>query len=150
MGSIRNMRASLNLASHYENIVLAERTLSDLLDLAGLGGEYEYWLVTAVREAVANAMRHGHQENAALLVRIEMAIDGDELSIGVADEGNGFNPEDVPDPTDPENLLKPCGRGIFYMNRFMDMVRFSQSPRGGTLVEMTRKITRGHNKENTQ
>ena len=141
--------ARLSLETRYENIVLAERVLTDLLVDARIPGDEHYWLVTAVREAIANAMRHGHREDPSFDVLVQMAVEEDELQVEVADEGHGFDPNDVPDPTDPENLLRPCGRGIFYMNRFMDVVRFGTSDRGGTLVEMKKRFTDLRDKENT-
>jgi serine/threonine-protein kinase RsbW len=148
MTAVKSMRASLNLETRYENIVLAERVLGDMLEICGLSGDEDYWLVTALREALANAMRHGNKENEDLVVKAELRIDEAVLTVLIADEGEGFDPTTIPDPTDPENLLRPCGRGIFYMNRFMDVVQFSQNSSGGTLVEMKKRITDTQDKEN--
>ncbi len=63
-----------------------------------------------------------------------------KYAIRVEDQGKGFDLETVPDPTDPGYLLRPSGRGIFYMRQFMTRVEFSRSPGGGTVVEMTRRI----------
>jgi len=58
----------------------------------------------------------------------------------VHDQGSGFNPNEVPDPTTDENILKTSGRGIFFMRNFMDEVEWSADPKGGTSVRMIKKL----------
>lgn len=134
------LRAHLVLASRFENIEVAERAFRDLCGEVGAGGDEIYWVVTALREALANAMRHGNRLQPERSVEVAIAIDGSELSIRVDDEGEGFDPSTIPDPTDPANLLRPSGRGIFYMQQFMNHVEFTRAPRGGTSVRMTRQL----------
>jgi serine/threonine-protein kinase RsbW len=62
------------------------------------------------------------------------------VTIRVEDEGEGFEPAAIPDPTAPENLLRPSGRGIFYMRQFMNRVEFGPTPTGGTAVVMVRDL----------
>jgi len=140
MASNGKLRAHLVLASRFENIEVAERALLDLCHCAGLGGDEEYWLVTALREALANAVRHGNQQDPARHVRVAYSIENSTVTITVQDEGKGFDPDDIPDPTDPENLLRPNGRGIFYMRQFMNQVEFSPTPDGGMAVMMVRDL----------
>jgi serine/threonine-protein kinase RsbW len=137
------MQAHLILSSRFENIEVAERTLIDLVAQAEGDGDDEYWLVTALREALANAIRHGNRQNPALKVWVDFTIENNTLTIRVEDEGEGFAPEELPDPTDPENLLRPSGRGIFYMKQFMDQVDFDSTSQGGTSVTMVRKLQAG-------
>lgn len=134
------LRANLALASRFENIEVAERALLDLCRRAGWPSDEDYWLVTALREAVANAVRHGNRQNPKKLVRLEYTVHDSTVTIVIEDEGEGFDPGDVPDPTNPENLLRPSGRGIFYMRQFMTRVEFSRAPGGGTVVEMARRL----------
>jgi serine/threonine-protein kinase RsbW len=134
------LQAHLILSSRFENIEVAERTLVDLCVQAGCGGEDEYWLVTALREALANAIRHGNQQDPALKVKVDFAICDCTVRIRVEDEGKGFDPAAIPDPTSPENLLRPSGRGIFYIRQFMNQVEFSRAPHGGTSVIMVRHL----------
>lgn len=136
----RPFEAFLVLASRFRNIEVAERAIVDLGAAAGLTSDDEYWLVTALREAVANAMRHGNHEDPTLKVTIDCSISPQRVAIAVADEGDGFNPESIPDPTDAANLLRPCGRGIFYMRKFMTRVEFDRTATGGTLVLMERDL----------
>ena len=58
----------------------------------------------------------------------------------IQDEGKGFDPNEIGDPLSPENLLKPNGRGIFYMNKFMDGIEYEFGPEGGTIVTLTKRI----------
>jgi serine/threonine-protein kinase RsbW len=132
--------AHLDLSSRFENIEVAERSLLELCSQVGCSGEDQYWLVTALREAMANAVRHGNREDPDRRVAVELVIASGTVTIRVADQGSGFDPSLVPDPTEPSNLLRPSGRGIFYMKQFMDRVEFSRTPSGGTAVLLVRKL----------
>lgn len=140
MTTAKSLNASLALASRFENIEVAERALLDLCRRAGWPSDEDYWLVTALREAVANAVRHGNRQDPSRLVRLEYSVQGSTVTICVEDEGEGFDPGDVPDPTDPANLLRPNGRGIFYMRQFMNRVEFRPTANGGTSVVMQRDL----------
>ena len=140
MESNNKLTASLVIASRFENIEVAERTLLDLCRRAGCRADEENWLLTALREALANAVRHGNRQNPDQVVRIFFTIENSTATIRVEDEGDGFDPAEVPDPTAPENLLRPSGRGIFYMRQFMDRVEFGPTPTGGTAVVMARNL----------
>jgi len=63
----------------------------------------------------------------------------DAVEISVHDQGPGFNPNEVPDPTVDENILKTSGRGIFFMRSFMDEVDWFLPPEGGTTVRMLKR-----------
>jgi serine/threonine-protein kinase RsbW len=90
----------------------------------------------AVRESVANAVKHGNRFDEQKRVEI-VFIDGDEgFEVMVRDFGEGFSVDEIPDPTDPENLLKVTGRGILFMRSFMDVVEWSDNPDGGITVKM--------------
>jgi serine/threonine-protein kinase RsbW len=95
----------------------------------------------ALREALANAIVHGNQEDPHKQIHVacRCATDG-EVSITVGDEGQGFDSNAVPDPTTPENLLTKHGRGIYVMKSLMDEVRFEQ---GGAVVYMRKKPNAG-------
>ena len=140
MTANNKLTAALVMASRFENIEVAERTLLDLCRRAGCKADEEYWLLTALREALANAVRHGNRQNPDQDVRVFFTIENSTATIQVEDEGDGFDPADVADPTTPENLLRPCGRGIFYMRQFMNRVEFSLGPTGGMAVVMVRDL----------
>ncbi|MEO6214281.1 MAG: ATP-binding protein [Vicinamibacterales bacterium] len=91
----------------------------------------------ALQEAVANAIRHGCHGDATKTLECSVSCeDSGEVVITVRDPGKGFDPEGVPNPLDPDNLLKPSGRGIFLINGLMDEVQFAD---GGRQVRMRKK-----------
>ena len=87
----------------------------------------------ALREALANAIIHGNHENPRKHVHVRFRCNPDEVSIAVKDEGRGFDINEMPDPTAPENIGSGHGRGIYLMKAFMDEVRFEE---GGVVVHM--------------
>ena len=132
--------AHLQLLSLYENIELVERVLGELCGAAKVDDELTYWVGMAVREALANAIKHGNKLNPDKLVHVEILLDDEQLVVTVEDEGEGFDPERVADPTAPPNLLRSSGRGVFYMRQFMDDVVFSPGDRGGTRIRLTKSL----------
>jgi len=93
----------------------------------------------ALREALANAIIHGNHENPRKHVHVRFRCNPDEVSIAVKDEGRGFDINEMPDPTAPENIGSGHGRGIYLMKAFMDEVRFEE---GGVVVHMRKRA--GH------
>ncbi len=91
-------------------------------------------VVTSVIEAVGNAVVHGNQEDYTKNVAILIRINKNTLKIEVQDQGKGFDTERLPDPLAPENILKPCGRGIFLIKNFMDNVTFDFNGSGSRLT----------------
>ncbi len=138
----------LAIGSRFENIELVQLVLKDSLDQLGLDDDNRHWIDVAVREAVANAIKHGNLEDPAKQVHVDLTLEGnagDWLVIRVQDEGKGFDPADLEDPLAPENLLKPNGRGIFYMKSFMDDIQYGLRPGGGTVVTLRKRLARhGH------
>lgn len=133
--------AQLQLLSRYENIELAEGMLAELCAGEQVDDEFVYWVGMALREAVANAIKHGNKLNPEKRVHISMRLEpGVALFIEVEDEGEGFEPAEIADPTDPANLLRESGRGVFYIRHFMDEVRFSIGESGGTRLELTKRL----------
>jgi len=132
-------RAGMSLSSRFENIELAERVLLELFEEAGYSEDDRTPVMTSLREAIANAVRHGNRMDLRKRVGVEYEISAREVTIRVTDQGQGFDPESVPDPTAPENLLRPGGRGIFFMRRLMDRVIIDSRSSGGVLVVMTRR-----------
>lgn len=91
-------------------------------------------IITSVIEALANAIKHGNQSRSDKQIEIMMAVNKSSLTIRVHDEGQGFDVAALPDPLDPENLLKPFGRGIFLIKNFMDSVDFKFETTGTTII----------------
>lgn len=130
----------LTIGSRFENIELVQTVLADALERHGLEDETRHWIDLAVREAVANAIKHGNRLDRTKKVEVELAIDGGELVVVVRDEGGGFDPAGVEDPLTPQNRLRPHGRGIFYMERFMDAIDYRRRPEGGTELVLTKRL----------
>ena len=96
-------------------------------------------LMVSVMEAATNAIHHGNQEDEARQIHIRMQLEPSQVTVWVRDEGRGFDSESVPDPCDPQNLMKASGRGILMMQAFMDQVEFY--PLGeGMMVKMTKRF----------
>lgn len=89
----------------------------------------------ALDEALANAIRHGNGCNAEKKVMVEYAITDEAFRITVCDEGPGFKPDAVPDPTLDENLERPCGRGVMLMKAYMTQVKFNEQGNCVTMIK---------------
>lgn len=139
----------MTLSSRFENIEMAQHLCGKLLEGREVPDETRHWILMALREALANAIKHGNLQNAAKRVDVEMEVVADTLQIRIRDEGSGFEPQDVADPLAPENRLKTSGRGIFYMKTFMDDVRFRRTDRGGMELTLTKNLG-GLKKEGSQ
>lgn len=90
----------------------------------------------ALEEALVNAIIHGNNLDKQKVVSVDCKMSADKVWIQIADEGSGFQPEEVPDPTAPENLERPCGRGIMLMRNFMSFVEYSPA---GNCVTMEKE-----------
>lgn len=88
----------------------------------------------ALAEALANAVLYGNGSDPAKRVRVDVAVCSERVTARVTDQGAGFDPSCVGDPTTPENLLKPGGRGLFLMRQLLDEVRFNERGNSVTLV----------------
>ena len=130
----------LVLPSHIEAVADAAVAVTDFLRNCGVSEELSFGIEMAVRESVTNAMVHGNQEDESKSVEVIFNCHDNELEIEVRDQGEGFDPASVPDPTNAENLLKTSGRGIFLMRTFMDEIEWRNRPEGGTAVRMTKRF----------
>ncbi len=128
------------IGSRFENIELVQIAIEASLDLLALDEGTAHRIGLAVREAVANAIKHGNSEDPEKRVEVECALEADQVVVRVEDEGAGFDPSGLPDPLKPDNLLKTSGRGVFFMNQFMDEIDFTFGPEGGTIVTMKKSI----------
>jgi serine/threonine-protein kinase RsbW len=110
----RFLDSTLASVDHAEDIAVgvAQRAGFEEDDLLKIG--------MAVRESVVNAVVHGNRYNANKKVRFSVVKDPQRFTVRVADEGEGFDYEDVPDPLAPENLMRSSGRGIFLIRSFVD------------------------------
>jgi len=95
----------------------------------------------ALEEAFINAVRHGNKMESSKAVKIDYGIESDKIEICMTDEGEGFDPEVIPDPRYGDNLYKPAGRGMLLMRSFMDVVEYSKQ---GNSVRMIRYREKRH------
>ena len=137
----------MSLSSRFENIEMAQHLCSQLLEGRDVPEETRHWILMALREALANAIKHGNRQDTSKHVHLEMDIVADTLAIAIRDEGSGFDPAAVGDPLAAENRLKTSGRGIFYMKTFMDDVRFSRAEGGGTELVLRKNLADRSEKE---
>jgi serine/threonine-protein kinase RsbW len=92
----------------------------------------------ALEEALVNAIKHGNQMDRAKKVFISYRFVADRLEVQITDEGTGFDPNDVPDPTAVENLERPCGRGLMLMRHYMTEVAYNERGNGVSMTKVFR------------
>ena len=126
----------LSLPSRIDTVATAAAAVAEFLSRSGITEDAAFGIDMAVREAVTNAVLHGNRQDDTKTVDLVLKSSPDAVEISVHDQGAGFNPENVPDPTAEENILKASGRGIFFMRSFMDEVDWLIRPGGGTTVRM--------------
>ena len=129
----------LSLPSRIDTVATAAAAVAEFVNRSGISEEAAFGIDMAVREAVTNAVLHGNRQDESKTVDVTLKSSPDAVEISVHDQGAGFNPEEVPDPTAAENILKSSGRGIFFMRTFMDEVDWSIRPGGGTTVRMVKR-----------
>ncbi len=133
----------LDFTSAYEMLDTLQAVSDHICKEVGLDEDAIHWVGVAVRESVANAIKHGNKGDASKKVFVEFESSvglAPELSIRVRDQGAGFDPEDVADPLAPENLLKGSGRGIFLIRSFMDEVVLQRAREGGMEMRMVKRV----------
>lgn len=120
----------LEIESDPNNLITVEEFVNYFAVDLGLDEEKLSGLLLSVTEATTNAMLHGNKNDKNKLVKINVTVEDHTLTIAVKDEGIGFDPSIVPDPTDPENLLKDSGRGLYLMRIYMDELKINLTPTG--------------------
>ncbi len=120
------------LASTYEELERVEQLLNELQDKLGFNDEFYARLMLTVSEAATNAVVHGNELDATKKATIVAEADDSTLTITTTDQGDGFVPEEVPNPLAEENLLKASGRGVFLMQEYADETVYLND--GRTLV----------------
>ena len=135
MASKRPISFSMVVESSMTAINKACDGILSELEGNGFSKEDIFAVHLALEEAFINAVKHGNKMDPAKKVKIEYSVRSDKIEVSVTDEGDGFDPEAVPDPRSSENLYKPEGRGLFLMKSYMDVVRYDQR---GNCVYMVR------------
>ena len=129
----------IKLPSRIESVDEAALKADEFAKEQGLGDDFVSAIDLAIRESVANAVKHGNKFAEEKTVDLTLARTDEGFEITVRDYGTGFDVDEIPDPTDPENLLKASGRGILFMRSFMDVVEWSNHESGGLVVKMIKR-----------
>ena len=129
----------LKFPSRIESVDQAATRVCEFATSLGLSDELLFAIDLAVRESMANAVKHGNKLDEKKQVEMRLADTPEGFEITVQDHGHGFDIDQIADPTDPDNLLKNNGRGILFMRSFMDEVDWTTAPDGGSIVRMLKK-----------
>ncbi|MEI6019832.1 MAG: ATP-binding protein [Bacteroidota bacterium] len=118
---------TLKINSHTQSLRLVERLVEDVSQIYNLNEDCYGNMLIAVTEAVNNAIFHGNQNNPDKLIKIGFEVTEGQLIFSVTDEGPGFDFRSLPDPTDPNNIDKLNGRGVFLMTSLSDSIQFDNN-----------------------
>jgi serine/threonine-protein kinase RsbW len=127
------MYKKITIKSTIENLRIVEKAIDEATSEIGISQDYYGKIMVSAMEAVNNAILHGNKSDPEKIVGIEIDHKKNLLLITVTDEGKGFNPKKVPDPTTPENIEALNGRGIYLMSHLADKIEYSEK---GNSVKM--------------
>jgi len=130
------MLKKLKIKSRIDNLRTVENAIDNITGEADINQDYYGKILVSTLEAVNNAIIHGNKSDINKYVDIKIMLQENNMTVKVTDEGKGFKPEEVPDPTNPENIEAINGRGIFLMSKLADSIKFN---RKGNSVTMTFK-----------
>jgi serine/threonine-protein kinase RsbW len=134
------MTFELTIPSKLEELEAVQKLISEATVAFGLSEDIAYWMELTISESMINAIRHGNRSDPTKEAYLSISFDGENVEIVVEDEGEGFKLDELADPTQAENLLKPCGRGILIIRSFMDEVKLTPREGGGTRLRMVKKL----------
>lgn len=120
---------TLKINSNTQSLRLVERLVEDVCQVYGVNDDCYGNMLIAVTEAVNNAILHGNKNDPEKFVRIGFESENNKLIFSITDEGPGFDYTSLPDPTDPANIDKVSGRGVFLMQNLTDSIQFEQGGR---------------------
>ena len=122
--SDRHVTRDFSLPSDLSEVHRVQAEIEEALQANRFGDSDVFAIKLAVEEALVNAIKHGNQMEPDKTVRVAYAVNDDQFSIRIEDEGAGFSPSEVPDPTAEENIERPCGRGLLIIRNFMTSVDY--------------------------
>lgn len=128
------------LESKLDSVDEAENLVIQIAEKAGFEEDDLHKIAMSVRESMVNAVVHGNRYNAHKKVHVTVSNGPGRLEIKIADQGDGFELTEVPDPLEEENLLRNSGRGIFLMKAFMDEVQIRRAQPAGTEVTLVKYL----------
>jgi len=121
------------------NLRVIENAIDEITGSIGVNQDNYGKILVATLEAVNNAITHGNKANPQKMVDVEITFDKNEMKITVTDEGPGFNPAAIPDPTMPENIEELSGRGVFLMKKLADSISFNE--KGNSVTMNFKEVT---------
>jgi len=133
------MTRRFKIESNISSLRIVEKVIDEVTCDLGISQEVYGKVLVSTLEGVNNAILHGNNSDPGKLVNIEIGFKDNQVIIKISDQGKGFQPENVPDPTMPENLESINGRGIFLMSRLADEIQFSK--KGTTVIMKFNNIT---------
>ncbi|MDR0843250.1 MAG: ATP-binding protein [Acidobacteriota bacterium] len=136
------------IGSALDNLDLIQALTDSVTAFMKFDEDSAHWIGMSVRESVTNAIQHGNKLDVGKKVEVCYKMELERLMVFVRDQGHGFHVDAIPNPLEGDNLLKPSGRGIFYMRTFMDEVEFRTLATGGTEVYMVKTIKREASNQN--
>ncbi len=125
--SAANPGDSLKISSDTQNLSVVERVIDEVCEKYKINEDRYGNILIAVTEAVNNAIQHGNSNNPEKSVTIRYEASPQSLVFSISDEGKGFDYQNLPDPTSPENIDKINGRGIFLMKNLSDDIQFNEN-----------------------
>jgi serine/threonine-protein kinase RsbW len=128
------MYKRLQIGSSINNIGVVENAIDEVMNAIGITQENYGKILVSTLEAVNNAIMHGNKSDVDKIVDVVISYSKEKLRIKITDEGEGFIPEEVPDPTIPQNLEVLNGRGIFLMSKLADEVKYSKKGNAVTMM----------------
>ncbi len=132
------MYKRLKIESSINNIRIVENAIDEVMNEIGITEENYGKILVSTLEAVNNAIMHGNRYEKNKIVDVEISYKNEKLKIKISDQGKGFVPEEVPDPTIPQNLESLNGRGIFLMSKLADEIKYSK--RGNAVTMFFKNI----------
>ena len=120
------MNKKFKIESNILNLRIVENAIDEISTEIGFNQDNYGKILVSTLEAVNNAIIHGNKKDESKSVEIEISFKRSILRISVEDEGMGFKPKEIPDPTKPENIENLSGRGVFLMSKLADKIEFNE------------------------
>jgi serine/threonine-protein kinase RsbW len=130
------MYKRIKIESRMNNLRIIENAIDEMTGAIGINQDNYGKILVATLEAVNNAINHGNKADPEKLVDVEIEFVNNEIRVTVSDEGEGFDPKKIPDPTLPDNIEELSGRGVFLMTKLADSIQFNEK---GNIVTMSFK-----------
>ncbi len=131
----RAKRKTITISSIPTEVARIEDSILPALSAKGYGERALFAVKLGLEEAVINGIKHGNELDTTKKVNVEFVIDEDKVTISVKDEGEGFDPESIPDPREDDNLTSDYGRGLLLMRAYMDSVSYNDKGNKVTMVK---------------